>query len=123
MPTTSASFSWSAEITKQATWVSLTDQALQQMNDGSLSLEELLPDDLRGDLQITSLAAALAYIHRPPAGADVAALVERRHPAQQRLALEELLAHNLSMQQLHRRQGQFKAPTMTTTPDLEPALP
>jgi ATP-dependent DNA helicase RecG len=112
----------STEGLGQASWVSLTDQALQQMNDGSLSLEELLPDDLRGDLRIPSLAAALAYIHRPPAGADVAALVERRHPAQQRLALEELLAHNLSMQQLHRRQGQFKAPTMTTAPDLEPAF-
>lgn len=112
----------STEGLGQASWVSLTDQALQQMHDGSLSLEELLPDDLRGDLRIPSLAAALAYIHRPPAGADVAALVERRHPAQQRLALEELLAHNLSMQQLHRRQGQFKAPTMTTAPDLEPAF-
>ncbi len=112
----------STEGLGQASWISLTDQALQRMHDGSLQLEELLPDDLRGNLQMPSLAAALAYIHRPPAGADVAALVERRHPAQQRLALEELLAHNLSMQQLHRRQRQFTAPAMTTAPGLEPAF-
>ncbi|MDX1380709.1 MAG: ATP-dependent DNA helicase RecG [Xanthomonadales bacterium] len=104
----------------QASWISLTDQALEQLKAGALELEELLPRDLRGNLRLPSLAAALAYIHRPPAGADVAALVERRHPAQQRLALEELLAHNLSMQQLHRRQRQFTAPVMEADSELEP---
>ena len=106
----------------QASWISLTDQALAQLRAGALELEELLPRDLRGNLRLPSLAAALAYIHRPPAGADVAALVERRHPAQQRLALEELLAHNLSMQQLHRRQRQFTAPAMKSESALEPAF-
>ena len=109
----------STEGLGQASWITLTDQALQRMQNGELQLEELLPDDLRGDLHMPSLAAALAYIHRPPAGADVVALVERRHPAQQRLALEELLAHNLSMQQLHRRQREFSAPVMTHAPALE----
>jgi ATP-dependent DNA helicase RecG len=97
----------------------LSDQALSQLKDEQLELEELLPDDLRGNLQISSLASALEYIHRPPAGADVEALVERRHPAQQRLALEELLAHNLSMQQLHRRQRRYKAPTLQESNSLE----
>jgi len=109
----------STEGLGQSSWIMLTDQALQQLGTGELELEELLPDDLRGDLRIPSLASALKYIHRPPAGADVAALVERRHPAQQRLALEELLAHNLSMQQLHRRQRTFQAPAMSDTPALE----
>ena len=104
----------------QASWLALTEQALERMQSGALQLEELLPDDLRGDLHIPSLASAVGYIHRPPAGADVAALVERRHPAQQRLALEELLAHNLSMQQLHRRQRTFPAPAMARSPSLEP---
>jgi ATP-dependent DNA helicase RecG len=109
----------STEGLGQAKWISLTDQSLEQLESGRFTLEELLPDDLRGDLQLPSLAAALSYIHRPPAGADVAALVERRHPAQQRLALEELLAHNLSMQQLHRRQREFKAPRMAVEASLE----
>jgi len=112
----------STEGLGQASWISLTDQALQQMQKGEERLEELLPADLRGDLHLPSLAAALAYIHRPPAGADVAALVERRHPAQQRLALEELLAHNLSMQQLHRHLREFPAPVMAKPASLEPAF-
>jgi ATP-dependent DNA helicase RecG len=103
----------------QASWIKLSEQALTLLQSQELELEELLPDDLRGNLRIPPLADALAYIHRPPAGADVAALVERRHPAQQRLALEELLAHNLSMQQLHRRQRQYRAPALSLAPELE----
>ena len=103
----------------QASWIKLSEQALSLLQSQQLELEELLPDDLRGNLRIPPLADALAYIHRPPAGADVAALVERRHPAQQRLALEELLAHNLSMQQLHRQQRQYRAPALSLAPELE----
>jgi len=109
----------SVEGLGQASWLKLSEQALSLLQSHQLELEELLPNDLRGNLQMPSLASALAYIHRPPAGADVAALVERRHPAQQRLALEELLAHNLSMQQLHRRQRQFTAPALSRSADLE----
>jgi ATP-dependent DNA helicase RecG len=109
----------SVEGLGQASWIKLSDQALALMQRERLELEELLPDDLRGNLQIPSLTSALAYIHRPPAGADVAALVERRHPAQQRLALEELLAHNLSMQQLHQQQRKCRAPALTLVPEME----
>jgi ATP-dependent DNA helicase RecG len=96
-----------------ASWIKLTDQALSLLNTQQLELEELLPTDLRGNLKTPPLADALTYIHRPPAGADVAALVERRHPTQQRLAMEELLAHNLSVQKLNRQQRRLKAPAMT----------
>ena len=109
----------STEKLGQATWLKLTDQSLELMASGELALDELLPQDLTGDLQMTSLAEAVKFIHRPPAGADVAALVERRHPAQQRLAMEELLAHNLSMQQLHRRQRAFSAYRMPRATPLE----
>jgi ATP-dependent DNA helicase RecG len=109
----------SVEGLGQANWIRLTDQALDRLAQEKLALEELLPDDLRGDLQLPSLAEALAFIHRPPVGADVAALVERRHPAQQRLALEELLAHHLSMKQLHLRQKSFRAPSMARGGEIE----
>jgi ATP-dependent DNA helicase RecG len=101
-----------AEGMGQAMWIRLTDQALDLLSGGRLELEELLPPVFHDRLRITSLADAVSFIHRPPAGADVAALVERRHPAQQRLAMEELLAHNLSMQALHRRQRRLRAPVM-----------
>jgi ATP-dependent DNA helicase RecG len=109
----------SVEGLGQTSWVRLTDQALRLLRRGDLALEELLPPDLRGDLSLPTLAEALEYIHRPPVGADVSALIERRHPSQQRLAMEELLAHNLSMKRLHRRHSQLTAPILATESDLE----
>ena len=61
-----------------------------------------LPAELLRDLKLPPLAAALAYVHRPPPGADLAPLAAGRHPAQRRLAFEELLAHQLSLRLLRR---------------------
>lgn len=110
----------SAEGLGQKNWIKLTDQALALMRRGVLELEELLPDNLLGQLNLQPLSDALDYIHRPPADADVAALVMRDHPAQKRLALEELLAHNLSMQKLHRLQRARIAPQLRPCPGAEP---
>jgi len=96
----------------QKNWIRMTDQALALMRRGELALEELLPVTLLDQLRLMPLTDALDYIHRPPPGADVAALILRDHPTQKRLALEELLAHNLSMQKLHRLQRARKAPAM-----------
>ena len=97
----------------QNSWIKLTDQALALLRRGELELEELLPRDLLGQFKLSALAKALDYIHRPPPDADVAALIMRDHPAQKRLAMEELLAHNLSMQILHRQQRERLAPEMS----------
>ncbi len=96
----------------QNTWIKLTDQALALLRHDKLELEELLPPALLGQFKLSSLAKALDYIHRPPPNADVAALTRRDHPAQKRLAMEELLAHNLSMQKLHRQQRDRQATAM-----------
>jgi ATP-dependent DNA helicase RecG len=101
-----------AEGLGQKNWIKMTDQALALMRRGELELEELLPGTLLDKLKLLPLADALDYIHRPPPDADVAALALRDHPTQKRLALEELLAHNLSMQKLHRLQRARKAPVM-----------
>jgi len=103
----------------QNSWIKLTDQALALLRRGELELEELLPRDLLGQFKLSSLARALDYIHRPPPDADVAALIMRDHPAQKRLAMEELLAHNLSMQILHRQQRQRRAPEMSVCSSAE----
>jgi ATP-dependent DNA helicase RecG len=62
-----------------------------------------LPAALLADAQLPSLRAALIYVHRPPADAPVDLLMTWRHPAQRRLAFEELLAHQLSLKLLRRR--------------------
>jgi ATP-dependent DNA helicase RecG len=54
-------------------------------------------------VQLPSLHDALVYVHRPPTDAPVDLLLAGRHPAQRRLAFEELLAHQLSLKLLRQR--------------------
>lgn len=61
---------------------------------------DVLPDVLRQRLRLTDLRSALWKVHAPSADDDIAALLTGRHPAQRRLAIEELLAHQLSMRRL-----------------------
>ena len=63
-------------------------------DDGTL---ELLPARVLESLGLPTLRDALRVVHRPPRDADVPALLAGTHPAQRRLALEELLAHHLSL--------------------------
>ena len=103
----------------QNTWIKLTDQALERMRSGQLELQELLPGDMLRNLRMPSLTRAVDLIHRPPPHEDVALLMEREHPAQLRLAMEELLAHNLSMRLIHQRQRAHSAPRLDRPTELE----
>ncbi len=76
----------------------LTDQALLAMDREPPA--ELLPATITAKLGIPSLADAIRYLHRPPPDAAVDELTQGRHPCQQRLAFEELLAHYLSLRRL-----------------------
>lgn len=58
---------------------------------------ELVPSALLRDSGLPGLHESLLTVHRPPPSVDLAALQDGRHPAQRRLALEELLAHQLSL--------------------------
>lgn len=78
---------------RQATLRSLTDQALTLLD--SVPIAELLPQELAQGLM--SLPDALRTLHRPPPDLRLSELESGRHPAQRRLILEELLAHNLSI--------------------------
>jgi ATP-dependent DNA helicase RecG len=70
---------------------------------GGRDLQDWLPATVLADSRLPSLREALMYVHRPPVDAPVAELMEWRHPAQRRLAFEELLAHQLSLRQLRQR--------------------
>ncbi len=76
----------------------LTDQALLAMDREPPA--ELLPATITAKLGMPSLADAIRYLHRPPPDAAVDELTQGRHPCQQRLAFEELLAHYLSLRRL-----------------------
>jgi ATP-dependent DNA helicase RecG len=76
----------------------LTAQALAALADGALP--DWLPAELQRELQLPDLRDALRYVHRPPPDARLDELEAGRHPAQRRLAFEELLAHQLTLRQL-----------------------
>ena len=86
----------------QNNWRKLCAQAVGRLKAGAV--EDLLPEE-GGDM---TLVDAIRYLHAPPPDAPQELIREGRHPAQLRLALEELVAHNLSLERLrreHRDQG------------------
>jgi ATP-dependent DNA helicase RecG len=93
---------------QQRTWQALTAQALALLAEGAL-LSELLPAGLDPLLR-QPLAAALQLLHRPPPEIPLQLLLEGTHPAQQRLAFEELLAHQVGLLQLRQQLQHHQAP-------------
>ncbi len=94
----------------QFSWRKFTDLALNWLRHDDNNLEELLPQNIL--VQFTSQASlkeAIRYIHRPPADADIELLQAGEHPAQKRLALEEMLAHTLGLRRLCRNVKRQKA--------------
>lgn len=109
----------------------LIDQALTMMDHQNLpdwipptllptSLQIRLPG-LQEETALT-LSAALGYLHRPPVDAMLDALLEGRHPAQQRLAFEELLSHRLSLRGLRHQFAAQQAPPLTAATQTQQAF-
>jgi ATP-dependent DNA helicase RecG len=71
--------------------------------------QDLLPADIVHRLHLPTLRTALEFVHHPPVGTSLISLAAARHPAQRRLAFEELLAHQLSLQQIKSRVQQEPA--------------
>ena len=91
----------------QPVWRKLCGQALALLSNHALP--DLLPSDSDGNI---SLAQALDFLHAPPPDAPQELIRRGRHPAQLRLVLEELVAHNLSLEKLRRQQRSLGAPDM-----------
>lgn len=100
---------------KQASLRKLTDQALSLLD--NIQIAELLPRELNP--HSFSLKEAIHFLHRPSPDVSLAALEEGKHPAQQRLIFEELLAHNLVMQKLRLGTQQFSAFPLCYQTDLK----
>ncbi len=104
----------------QLTWRDLTERALALLGGGGL--QELLPAAVLDDYRLPALADAVRLLHRPPPDQSRRLLSDKGHPAQRRLALEELLAHQLSLRMLRRRQRQRGAPRLAGDGQLQQAL-
>ena len=96
----------------------LTQQRLRQLSEQALarlgphSLPDWLPRELAKEYELAPLDQAIRYLHRPPPDADLEELAEGRHWAQHRLAFEELLTHQLSMQRLRESARAQQAPCL-----------
>lgn len=73
----------------------LIQQALQWLEQADV--QDYLPLSLRQELKLGNLADAIRYLHQPPPSVSLERLEQGKHPAQQRLALEELIAHQLCL--------------------------
>lgn len=90
----------------------LTEQALAWLAQQPAALHEWLPEPVLAQFRLPSLHAALQFVHRPPPECEMRELEGGVHPAQQRLAFEELLAHHLSLRQLRARLQEHRAPAL-----------
>ncbi|SIS42133.1 ATP-dependent DNA helicase RecG [Neptunomonas antarctica] len=91
----------------------LIQQALTWLETGSV--RELLPEPVRQQWRLPALKKSLVYLHAPPVDADQHLLLEGMHPAQRRLAFEELLAHHLTLMQLRHKVQEHGAPILNAT--------
>jgi ATP-dependent DNA helicase RecG len=95
----------------QARLRTMADQALAMLAK-SRSLPDLLPPALSQELKFISLEDALGYLHRPPVNVSLNELEAGTHPAQARLAFEELLANYLCLRRLREAADKHAAPPL-----------
>ena len=83
----------STEGLHQASWRQLISQALAVLDN------HVIENDFSffKDLGLPSYSESLKTLHKPPSNVDIQQLMSSQHPCQQRLILEELIAHRLSM--------------------------
>ncbi|MDX2164936.1 MAG: ATP-dependent DNA helicase RecG [Gammaproteobacteria bacterium] len=92
-------------------WRKMTDQALLILNPHNV--QDFLSD------QDILLHDAIRFVHRPDANTNIELLENRQHPAQVRLAFEELLAHHLSLRQKRQKLLLNVSPIFKSNKDLE----
>src|SRR5690606_6539602 len=83
---------------------------------------ELLPPAALASLNLPSLGDALKLVHAPSSDVDVSALQAGIHPAQRRLAFEELLSHQLSLRRQRMSIRRHRGPALCADGRLSTAL-
>lgn len=100
----------------------LHEQALALLAQDKVDLQDLLPAIWLALWQLPSLKEALLFLHNPPRNTPVELLNSGTHPAQRRLILEELLAHQLSLHKIRAQVQSDVAPTVISQHQLAQAL-
>jgi len=83
----------------------ITQQLLRRHIQAALELgpsvniyEDLLPESILNSLELPSMYASLNWLHNPATGSDLELIKQGKYCYQQRLIIEELVAHRLGMQ-------------------------
>jgi len=98
----------------------LCQQALNWLD--QYSIKEWLPATLLKEFDFPEISQALRYLHQPPVDAHTQTLLEGKHPCQQRLIFEELLAHHLSLLQIRLKVQSHQAWPVTSCSKLAEQL-
>lgn len=103
----------------QRTWSKLIHQVFSLLNPASTDkntdqhhFSDYLPKALLKLLRLPDLISALHFLHKPPPNTSLDALDAKKHRAQQRLIVEELLAHFLSVRTTKKNREQEIAPSL-----------
>ncbi|GKT11539.1 MAG: ATP-dependent DNA helicase RecG [Thiomicrorhabdus sp.] len=97
----------------QASILKLIKQAIVLLK--QYPLTELLPQALLDSLQLPLLNQALLTLHEPQPTDDLQQIKAFKHPAQQRLIIEELINQQATMQQMRSQEQQRFAPAFPTS--------
>lgn len=106
----------STEGLKQAAVRKLIQQALALFL--HYELPELLPTEILTRYRLPSIKEAILFLHQPPPDVSNALIEKRQYSAQQRLILEELLAHHLSLRLLRGKSMTYSAVLFKSTRQL-----
>lgn len=88
------------------------NQACNLLQANPMAICDNIPARLRGQLRLPNLSEAFLFAHRPPIDTSVLSLQDRSHPMLKRLALEEMLAHQLALTASKEVVAVGKAPSM-----------
>lgn len=92
----------------------LIEQALVLLEKQPAMIAEYLPEKILQQFQLPDLLTAIRFVHQPPPDAPQEILLSGQHAMQQRLAFEELLAHQLSLLSLRLSIKKELAPSFFT---------
>ncbi len=102
----------------QLTLRNVMSQVIAKLKNNELSLPSLIPAELLKKHHWPTVKEALLYIHNPPVDTQLEDISDGKHPAQQSLIVEELLAHHLSLRQLRVAMQKENAPALVKKTNL-----
>lgn len=100
----------------------LHEQAHEYLRNDQVELNDLLPAAWLEHWRLPNLREALLFLHQPPQNTSLESIELGQHPAQLRLILEELLAHQLSLHKIRAAVQADRAPAIAPSQHLQTSL-